>query len=333
MLRARYFDGRTSRAHEVVLSRQGGELAVEGGGIALRVPLARVEVSESLARAGRVLGLPGGARCEVEQGPQLELLLELLGHREGRVSRWQASLRTALASALLTLALLGAGYRWGLPWLAERLAQGLPEEWVQQLGSHTLEALDAAAFEASGLEPAVRERLAARLAGLSPPAAGLPLYTLHFRSGALGANAFALPGGEIVVTDELVRLAGSDEEVLGVLAHELGHLRERHALRGLLQASAVGALVAVWVGDVGSVATALPAFLLEARYSRDFEREADAYAAAVLAANGLGTQPLADLLARLEANHGGPRPRGGLVAYLSSHPATAERIRALGAEE
>jgi Zn-dependent protease with chaperone function len=118
-----------------------------------------------------------------------------------------------------------------------------------------------------------------------------------------------------------------------VLAHELGHLRERHALRGLLQASAVGALVAVWVGDVGSVATALPAFVLEARYSRDFEREADAYAAAVLGANGLGTRPLADLLARLEASQGGPRPRGGLVAYLSSHPATAERIRALGARE
>jgi predicted Zn-dependent protease len=90
-------------------------------------------------------------------------------------------------------------------------------------------------------------------------------------------------------------------------------------------------LMAVWLGDVGTLATALPAFVLEARYSRDFEREADAYAARVLAANGLGTQPLADLLVRLEARQAGPSERGGLGEYLSSHPATTERIRALGA--
>lgn len=333
MVGARFFDGRTSRAREVVLSRQAGELAVEGDGVALRVPLGAVEISEPLARAGRVVVLPGGARCEVAPGPGVELLLELLGHREGRVSRWQGSLRVALGSAALALALLAAGYRWGLPWLAESVAQALPEEWVQRIGAHTLEALDAAAFEASELDASLRDRLAARLAALRAPEEGLPGHTLHFRSGALGANAFALPGGEIVVTDALVLLAESDDEVIGVLAHELGHLRERHALRGVIQASVVGMLVAVWVGDVGSFASALPAFLLEARYSRDFEREADAYAARVLATNGLGTRPLADLLARLEASHGGPQPAAGLAEYLSSHPATTERIRALSPPE
>ena len=333
MVRARFFDGRTSQAREVRLSRQAAELSLEGEGVALRVALDAVEISEPLARAGRVLVLPGGARCEVPPGPELDLLLELLGHREGRVSRWQVSLRTALASAALTLALLAAGYRWGLPWLAESVAQALPEEWVQALGSHTLEALDAAAFEQSELDPALRDRLASRLAALRAPGEALPGHTLHFRAAALGANAFALPGGEIVVTDALVRLAESDDEVIGVLAHELGHLRERHALRGLIQASLVGMLVAAWVGDVGTFASALPAFVLEARYSRDFEREADDYAARVLAANGLGTRPLAALLARLEASHGGPQPRGGIARYLSSHPATAERIRALDARE
>jgi Zn-dependent protease with chaperone function len=331
MVRARYFDGRSSQAREVLLSRQAGELAVEGEGIALRVAVRDVEISEPLAGAGRVLLLPGGARCELPPGPEAELLLELLGHREGRVSRWQGSLRIALASAALALAVLAAGYRWGLPWLAESVAQALPEEWVQGLGSHTLEALDATTFEESTLDPALRERLGARLAALEAPGEELPEHTLHFRSGSLGANAFALPGGEIVVTDGLVLLAHSDEEVLGVLAHELGHLRERHALRGLIQASVVGMLVAVWVGDVGTVASALPAFVLEARYSRDFEREADDYAARVLTANGIGTGPLAALLARLDAERGGPPKRGGVAGYLSSHPATAERIRALDA--
>ncbi len=330
MVRARYYDGRTSQAREVVLSRQAGELAVEGEGVRRLVPLREVQISEALARAPRVLSLPGGARCEVEAGATLDLLLELLGHREGRVSQWQRRWGLALASAFATLALAAAGYRYGLPRLAEGVAKGLPETWVQLLGTRTLETLDGAIFEATELDGEVRERLAARLAALRPPAGDPPAYTLHFRSaGPLGANAFALPGGEIVVTDALVRLAKSDEEVLGVLAHELGHLHERHALRGLLQASAVGMLVAVWLGDVGSLASALPAFVLEARYSRDFEREADRYAAELLRANGQGTAPLADLLARLEAEPGGPQGREGLAAYLSSHPATSERIREL----
>jgi predicted Zn-dependent protease len=331
MVGARFVDGRTSQGREVQLSRQAGELAVEGDGIALRVAFRDVEVSEPLARAGRVIALPGGARCELAPGPESELLLELLGHREGRVSRWQGSLRIALASAALALAVLAAGYRWGLPWLAESVARALPEAWAQGLGSHTLEALDATHFSESTLDPELQGRLAARLAALEAPGEELPGHTLHFRSSSLGANAFALPGGEIVVTDGLVRLAQGDDEVIGVLAHELGHLRERHALRGLLQASVVGMLVAVWVGDVGTLASALPAFVLEARYSRDFEREADAYAARVLGANGIGTRPLAALLERLDAERGGPRDRGGLAGYLDSHPATVERIRALDA--
>jgi Zn-dependent protease with chaperone function len=333
MVRARYFDGRSSRVREVSLSRQGGELAVEGEGIALRIAPGAFEISEPLARAGRVLVLPDGARCEVPPGPELDLLLELLGHRDEGVSRLQGSLRIALVSSALALALLAAGYRWGLPWLAESVAQALPEEWVQGLGAHTLEALDRTAFSASELDPALRHRLAARLRALEAPGEDLPSHAIHFRASPLGANAFALPGGEIVVTDELVLFAQSDDEVVGVLAHELGHLRERHALRGLFQASVVGMLVAVWVGDLGTLASALPAFVLEARYSRDFEREADDYAAWLLVANGIGTRPLAELLARLEASRGGPQAQSGVAAYLSSHPATEERVRALSPPE
>jgi len=335
MVRARYYDGWTSQAHAVELSRQAGELAVVGEGVRICVPLSEVRISEALERAPRVFELPGGARCEVEPGEAALLLLELLGHRERGVSRWQRHWGLALACAAATLALAFAGYRYGLPKLAEGVAKGLPEEWVHLLGSHTLAALDEAAFEASELDAEVRERLAARLAALRPPEGeDGPAYVLHFRSaGPIGANAFALPGGEIVLTDALVRLARSDEEVLGVLAHELGHLRERHALRGLLQASAIAMFVAVWLGDVGSLATALPAFVLEAQYSRDFEREADRYAAALLRANALATTPLAELLARLEAESGGPGSPGGLAAYLSSHPATSERIRELGRGE
>ena len=155
-----------------------------------------------------------------------------------------------------------------------------------------------------------------------------------FRDGqSLGANALALPNGTIIVTDQLVGLAENDEEILGVLAHELGHLKHRHSLRMLIQGSVVGFVLAWYIGDVSTVAAGLPTLLLQARYSRDHEREADRYAATVLKANAISPQRLADMLGRLEASHtecaAENEPSDNALDYMASHPATRERIEAL----
>ena len=86
----------------------------------------------------------------------------------------------------------------------------------------------------------------------------------------MGANAFALPNGTIVVTDDLVKLAEHDDELVAVLAHEIGHVVSRHALRRVLQDSGVMLLVAGITGDIvsiSSLAAALPTLLIEAKYS------------------------------------------------------------------
>src|SRR5207253_5111075 len=104
-------------------------------------------------------------------------------------------------------------------------------------------------------------------------------YKIQFPQSFLGANAFALPSGIIVVTDDLVRLSRSDDEVLGVLAHELGHVKHRHTMRRLLEGSATALIIAGVTGDVASttsLAAAAPTLLLQTRHSRDNEREADA---------------------------------------------------------
>jgi predicted Zn-dependent protease len=329
MVHARFFDGVTSRARDVELRPVPGALLVEGDGIAQSVPLEQIRIGEALARASRVLVMPGGARFEVEPGAGLDLLLELLGHRERRVLHWARYPLAAAGAALLTLALLAGAYRAGLPWLAEHVASALPAEWLAAMGQHTLAVLDRTAFDPSDLDPERRARIESRFRELRARETVLPAHSLHFRAApSIGANALALPGGEIVLTDGLVELAQSDEEVLAVLSHELGHLTRRHALRSVIQASAVGAAVALWLGDFESLAAGFPAAILEARYSRDFEREADAYAAWLLHENGLGTQPLADLLARLE-HEADTMSEESLTAYLSSHPATRERIRTL----
>jgi Zn-dependent protease with chaperone function len=96
-------------------------------------------------------------------------------------------------------------------------------------------------------------------------------------------------------------------------------------MRMLLQNSLVGAFLAFYVGDISTLLAIAPATLMQARYSRDFEAQADDYAAAVLRLNGMSPALLADALDKLAKSH----RESGAAGYLSSHPATDARMRHL----
>ena len=131
----------------------------------------------------------------------------------------------------------------------------------------------------------------------------------------------------MVVTDELVDIAKSDDEIVAVLAHEIGHVRGRHALRQILQAAGVSALAVALLGDLSSLSgilSAAPA-LLTAKHSRDFEREADRFAKQWLRENRIAESNFDAILCRMTGTHG-PKDKEA-VDYFSSHPATDERAR------
>jgi len=238
-----------------------------------------------------------------------------------------------------------AGYHWGLPAASEWLAFQMPDAALARMGSSTLDVLDRIALSPSKLPAARQQQLRDAFALLAAPGGAQTRYTLHFRDGGtIGANAMALPDGTLVVTDQLVALAAHDEEILAVLTHELGHVQRRHGLRMLIQGSIVAFVVSFYIGDVSSVAAGLPTLLLQARYSRNHETEADHFGAAMLKANGISPQRLAQMLEKLEAAHRAKAAaksdkdktatesqarRGGIGDYLASHPATRERIEAL----
>ena len=157
-----------------------------------------------------------------------------------------------------------------------------------------------------------------------PPAG----YHLAFRRGGdLGANAFALPDGAIVFTDELVDLLESDAEILAVFAHEYGHVVERHSLRQILQDSAITVLSFLIIGEATDTLqeslNALPAVFMHGAYSRAFELEADDYAMRMLAEAGHSPNALGDALGRLSEKHGGEEG----LKYFSTHPPFEDRIR------
>jgi predicted Zn-dependent protease len=131
-----------------------------------------------------------------------------------------------------------------------------------------------------------------------------------------------------VVTDELIELADHDEEVLAVLAHEIGHVVHKHGLRSVLQSSAVALLLTAVTGDIGSAsgfAAAMPIILLETNYSRKFEREADQYAFGYMKAYDFDTKHFATILEKITGDDSDDSE--SVFAYLSTHPSTSDRTR------
>lgn len=323
---ARYFDGGRSLAYPVRLTIQDDRVLVTGEGVDRNEPLGSVSISERMGNTPRFVRFSDGAFCEVTDQARFSALLGSRGLDRHWLPAWEGSRTMALGSVVLLICLGFFGYRYGLPWMAESAANRVPAGALDTLSYQVLTTLDRLVLEPSALDQREKGEVVRAFGRLRlPPNTRIGLQ--FRRSEAIGANAFALPSGLVVVTDDLVRLAESTDEVVAVLAHEVGHVERRHGLRNMIQSSVVSVLVTWYVGDISALAAVAPTALLEARYSRDLEREADAYAAGVLEASGIPSSRLADMLERIDADAG----RGGdsAFSYLNSHPPTAERIESL----
>jgi len=318
---ASYFDGRSSRLHRVTLQVVDGVARVRGDA-ERDSPLAELRVSERSRHAPRKVTFADGAYLEIRDLAGIEALLRRTGHSDSWVVRIQQSWRGALAAAAGTVAVLGLGYAYALPAAADWLARAMPPGMERQLGQGVLAVLDRHMFEPSRFSDQRMAELERRFKQLAPPQGDAPPWRLAFRQSRYGPNAFALPSGDIVLTDEMVRLLKDDDAVMGVLAHELGHVHQHHITRRIIQGSVVTAGATLLFGDVSSLLATAPAALLDMKYSRDAERDADDYAIAMLKRNGIPLEHLARAFERFEQLE---KEDGAPAAYLSSHPASAER--------
>lgn len=336
MVAADYFDGRSSRRHPARLDLRGDTVVVEGEFGSRSAALAAVEICSGTGQTPGTLRFADGAMCEIRDSAAWAAELAGAGIGAGAVASAERHWHWALAALAGAVLIVAAIYAYALPWLAQRLAPAIPQAATQAISDAVLQGLDARLLAPSKTSPQRQQEIAARVVALAGPGQ-LPAHRLLFRAGpALGPNAFALPGGDVVVLDELLALAKRDEDVVAVVAHELGHLRHHHGMRQLLQSAVVSFVVGVYLGDISTVVAGLTTLLLESRYSREFELEADAYAGRLLLATPASLEPLIDMLLRLDAAHAKSRAadRGWLSGagdLLSSHPDTAGRVAALQA--
>ncbi len=332
-----YYDGRTSARHDAsfTITPEGNVVvAVDGLEEPRRHLLSEILIPGRIADTPRHIRLPDGAVCEVRDNDALDALRARAeqgalpaGRRlERLLHRLDSSWRGAAAALAVTAAVLFSFTELGAPVVAEVIVAATPPEVEAVIGDNLLTAMNQLRLvEPSELESNRRNRLLAAFTEMKE-AAGVAEADLLFYSGrGLGANAFALPGGTVVITDELVELAENDEEIIAILAHELGHVAGRHVMRRLAQTSS---MLVVWTAFTGDVSVAALSFLapdqlLAMRYSRGFERDADQFAFDYLIQAGISPTRLGDFLERLTSRSG----TAGIPEWSSSHPGTEERAR------
>jgi Zn-dependent protease with chaperone function len=325
------YDGQTSARLPVVLRFfDTGMLQVRGEGIEQHFTFDKVSALPRVGRLPLRLEFPDGAACEIEDHPDLARVIALLpGRRVGRlVHRLENRLTYIGITLALAIAVLFGVIQYGIPVAARHIAERIPVGMERHMGEQTLAALDEALCTPTTLPVARRDALLETFHAFGLRTRAPTVNILFRQCAALGPNAFTLPAGTIIFTDDLVNLSDDDRQLLGVLAHEIGHVHYRHTLRHLLSNSATALLLIMLTGDIGSassLAATLPTLLVQSKFSRAAEIESDDYAIGMLHRANIDPAYLADLLERMTAQGGGDHAPG----FLSTHPQTEARIAKL----
>lgn len=346
-VRGSYFDGIHSKGAPARLHWSAVTAAVlTDDGRQIEIDRATLKVSGPLPGTPTRVAFGEKGSFVTGDAAGIEDMRMALALSRGIAGRLEKRMPTVLAAAALVVALLAGFGIWGVPTLAARLALSVPEDVSARMSAALMDQLDTV-LEPSKIAPE-RQRELSRYFN-----AHGEIGAIEFRdAGIFGANAVALGMTMVAFSDDLVELADSDEELLAVYFHELGHARLRHVEQNILRSSAWLVLITVLTGDIGAVGellVGLPLSMGISAYSRQFEREADAFAVDRLIEAGLSPIYLADILRKLESHHlerrdarestgvesNAPQPEenaqnrsipASLPDYLASHPPASERI-------
>jgi len=245
------------------------------------------------------------------------------------IAKLESNTSLILASSILVPAVLYVFFKFGIPNAAITFAQYVPQSMVEIASRHTLVALDKSVLNESALSAETQQQYQAQWAQIQPQlGATAPKVNIEFRqSKAMGANAFALPNGTIVITDELVTLLEHNKDLLtAILLHEIGHVAHKHSMRLIAETLATSLAIDYFFGDLGALIEAFAGIsntVIQNQFSQKLEWEADNFALAHIPALGLEPDSFARAMEKLATTL---PAESNLEKFVQSHPLMRERI-------
>lgn len=324
-MEGRFHDGFSARVHAADVRREAGELVIEADGRTFRWSVTRLRVERHAGEVRLSHTAMRDARLVLAEADWKALAGAEAGRIEHRERRGQVRLAIALTA---TAAAVAALVFWGIPAASGPLARATPVGFEEGMGRNfelQLTSVFKTCEGASGQKAllALGDRLERR--------ADTPFDIRVKAVEAPMVNAFALPGGLVLVTDDLIREAKSPDEVAAVVAHEVAHVEKRHVMQAVWRSLGFGLILDAVVGGgsgAGQQAVLLAGQMSETSYSRGQELEADRRGQALLHAEGLSSKGMAPFFLRLAAEEGRGEGEGPAVTeFLSTHPDSVRRAR------
>jgi Zn-dependent protease with chaperone function len=318
-----YCDGQRAIAYPVNALFSNTHLVIVAPDIHRTVHLSELRVSEALGSLSRTFTFEDGATLVV---PTSDEIVQHVAQSRPILQLLESKYRYAVAALALILGATWWIYSCAIPFMADEVVARFGTAWESGQSESTLARADAAGIWKPSKLDEIRQSQARLLIAERLRFGHLDPQHIVFRdSPDLGANAFALDGGDMVLTDDLMQLLSLDEQI-AVVAHELGHVHQRHSQRlWLRQLGSWGAMRLLIGTNSSTDPVAVTTQLLgQTRYSRDFEAEADSYALGLLTESGISPCHLATGLKKLET---ASAVQGRMQSeWFSSHPLTQDRI-------
>ncbi len=328
---AQYFDGQSAKNQTVSVLEDGTNLRFSGD----ETPSTVWTISGLHAVDPPSPGQPyrlthddkPGARLIIRDGNFIATLVSRSSHLKGGYSK--SDLSHIFGWVLGGLAVVAALGYITVALLPDRVAHMMPESWRNRVGKQMETSLVDNARACHS--PAGDAALGSMIGALAEGTPELPPISVHVYDIPI-LNAFAVSGGNIILTRQLVETADAPDEVAGVLAHEIGHVFHRHPEAQLVRMEGVQILASVFTGSSGGdTLTSIAGLAALLQYSRKAENEADAYARETLTRASIDPIGLKHFFEKIVKLEGESKKVSGSFAALgnlfATHPGTEERIK------
>jgi len=324
---AKLYDGTSARPREVTVAGEvNGQLRVlEEGRALLQLQKADYEWTLPTGQGPIRVRAKDGILLQTEFNDALNSYF--LAHSNSvfaRIWRLESSLKSSLALLVAAVITALGVYFYGIPITASVLKPLMPHSMKESIGERTIEAFERLAKEKTTISTTRQAELRAQASALAAHAKFPHDVKLHFFNLKM-ANAFATPPYHMALTDKIISLLDEDQ-LEAVLAHELGHLVHDHVTTRIIEGSLVSVASLLLFGSDPNLIQSLALGVVDAQYSQEHEREADLFAAKLLASQGKRPAALADALEALQKKSGAQIE---LLKYFGTHPLTTERIQTL----
>jgi Zn-dependent protease with chaperone function len=325
-----YFDGTSSRRRLVTLEFNDRLEITEYEHTLAAWSYADIRRADSPSGTLRVtcLAAPALARLEIRDAAVAAELIsrctqldENIPGRRGvaRIVGWSLAATVSIVAVVL----------FGVPLAADRLTPLVPQSFERRLGD-VAEGQVKTLFGGKVCDNAPGQAAFTKLVNAIRESAGLDPSIQSVVLSSPIPNAFALPGGKVYVFSGLLAKADNADEVAGILAHELGHLKHRDGTRNLIYNGGASFLIGLLFGDItGSGALIFASrSLITASYSREAEQNADTFAIDAMHGLGRSPKPMGELMFRVTGKEGDRN-----LSILASHPLTEDRLARMSRED